>query len=167
VTQCGFVDDILWFDDRHSHAAAGVFMRTPDRRLILQLRDDIPGIDNPGMITSFGGGAEPGETPIACALRELEEETGLRRRPADLRFLASLSKTDFRGNVTACVFYTLEAVDPDSLVVTEGQPILLTLHEVAADPRTTMFCRQLCARIAAQEKAAPADRSGTVEADDS
>ena len=139
----------LWFDATHTHAAAGVMMLTRDGRLILQLRDDIPGIDNPGRITPFGGAAEYGETPVECALRELAEETGLSVDPASMRYLAEMSKVDFRGNNTACVFYLLCNVDPASLTVTEGTAIVRSLEEIEADPRATPFCRKLAALIAA------------------
>ena len=137
----------LWFDARHTHAAAGVVLLTPEGKAILQLRDDIPGIDNPGGITPFGGAAERNETPVQCALREVEEETGLRLDPAALRFLGETSKLDRAGNRTACVFFLLEGVDPATLRVTEGTAIVLSPEEVAADPRPTPFCRQLMARI--------------------
>jgi 8-oxo-dGTP pyrophosphatase MutT (NUDIX family) len=143
------VKPTLWFDATHTHAAAGVVLLTRDGRLILQLRDEIPTIDNPGGITPFGGSAEPGETPPQCAARELEEETGLKVDPAALRYLGEVSKLDFRGNRTACVFYLMEGIDPAALRVTEGRPILMTPKEVAADPRPTPFCKELAARIAA------------------
>ena len=137
----------IWFDSDHTHAAAGVVLLAPDGRAILQLRDDIPGIDNPGGITAFGGGAERHETPLQCAVRELAEETGLAIDPARLRFLGETSKRDHVGNRTACVFFLLEGVDLAALRVTEGKPIVLSLEEIAADPRPTPFCKQLCANI--------------------
>jgi 8-oxo-dGTP pyrophosphatase MutT (NUDIX family) len=142
------VTPTLWFDAEHTHAAAGVMMVARDGRLILQLRDDIPDIDNRGMITGFGGAAEHGETPVECALRELAEETGLRADAAALRLLGSASKRDFRGNNTACVFYELRDVDPASLTITEGTAIVLSLHQIAADTRVTPLCREMVARIA-------------------
>lgn len=137
----------FWFDDYHTHAAAGVFLLTPDRRLVLQLRDDKPDIHFPGMIAAFGGGAEPGETPEACALRELAEETGLQARAEDLRRLGAASTVDFRGNRIASVYFLLRHVDPAALAVTEGTAILMSLGETAADPRLTENCRRFCAMI--------------------
>ena len=137
----------LWFDGYHTHAAAAVFLLTKDRRLILQLRDDKPGIHYPGMITSFGGGAEPGETPTDCALRELAEETGIKARAEDLQRLGAVSKVDFQGHATASVFFLLTGVDPARLVVTEGTMILLSFAEAATDPRLTENCRTMAARI--------------------
>lgn len=142
-----------WFDNHHTHAAAGVFLMTPDRRLILQLRDDKPGIHYPGLITAFGGGAEPGETAEECALRELAEETGLRARAENLQRLGAVSKVDFRGHATASVFFLLRDVDPATLVITEGAAIVLSFADVAAEPRLTENCRRFCEMIAAGERA--------------
>lgn len=46
-------------------------------QLLVMRRDDIPTINWPGMWDLPGGAREPGEGPVACALRELFEETGL------------------------------------------------------------------------------------------
>jgi len=143
----------VWFDDYHTHAAAGVFLLTDDRRLVLQLRDDKPDIHYPGMIATFGGGAEPGETPVACALRELEEETGIAARPEDLQLLGAVSRVDFRGDPTASVFFLLRGVDPDHLVITEGMAIVIPLDAIAAESRLTENCRRFSEMIAAQEGA--------------
>jgi 8-oxo-dGTP diphosphatase len=134
----------IWFDAKHEQAAAGVVLLTPDGRLILQLRDDIPTIDNPGMITPFAGGAEPGETPTTCALRELAEETGLNADTGCLRFLGEASRVDRLGRTTACVYFLLEDVDPARLHVTEGRAIVLTIEEAIADRRLTTTTRRLC-----------------------
>ncbi len=139
----------LWFDEHHTYAAASIFLLTKDRRLVLQLRDDKPDIENPGRITSFGGSAEPGETPVECALRELAEETGIRAKPADLLRLGTSSKPNLRGHPTALVFFLLREVDPAALVITEGTAIELSFAEAAADSRLTETCRRFCAEIAA------------------
>ena len=141
----------FWFDDHHTHAAAGVFLLTPDRRLILQLRDDKPDIHYPNMITAFGGGAEPGESPEECALRELAEETGIHARSGDLRRLGAVSKVDFRGHPTASVFFLLRDVDPAGLNITEGAAVVLSFEEAAVDSRLTENCRRFCTEIALGE----------------
>jgi 8-oxo-dGTP pyrophosphatase MutT (NUDIX family) len=150
-------DVSLWFDDYHTHAAAGVFLLTDDSRLVLQLRDDIPGIHYPGMIATFGGAAEPGETAIACALRELAEETGLTPRAEDLELLGATSRVDYLGHPTASVFFLLRGIDPGALTITEGAAIVLGFAEAGTDPRLTENCRRFSAQIAAgQNVAGPA-----------
>lgn len=46
--------------------------------VVAYLRDEKEGIAFPGIWDLPGGGREGGESPIACALREVEEEFGLR-----------------------------------------------------------------------------------------
>lgn len=55
------------------HAAAAIIV-TEDRRYLLQLRDDIPGIFYPGHWGCFGGAIAVGETPLQALRRELAEE---------------------------------------------------------------------------------------------
>ena len=142
----------IWFDAQHTHAAAGVVLLTGEGRVILQLRDDIPNIDNPGMITPFGGSADPGETPKTCALRELAEETSLAPDAESLAFLGEASRVDFRGRATACVYFLVEGVEPDILQVTEGQAIVLSLDDAIADPRLTVTTRRLCTELASRRQ---------------
>ncbi|MDQ7247335.1 NUDIX domain-containing protein [Dongia sedimenti] len=144
-----------WFDAYHTHAAAGVVLLTKDERLVLQLRDDKPDIENPGMITAFAGGAEPGETPVDCALRELAEETGIRARGEDIHRLGAISKVSFRGDPTASVFFLLTGVDPTQLVITEGTMVLLSLEEAVADPRLTEISRVLVEKVRAMNLFSP------------
>jgi 8-oxo-dGTP diphosphatase len=53
-------------------------------RLLACLRDDFHDIPFPAHWDLPGGGPEPGETPVQCALRELDEEFGLRLAPQRL-----------------------------------------------------------------------------------
>lgn len=48
-----------------------------DQKVLLQLRDDIPTIANPGFWALPGGHVEAGESPQEAAVREAWEETGL------------------------------------------------------------------------------------------
>ena len=52
-----------------------------DDQILAYLRDDNPNIPFPSKWDLPGGNIEPGETPEACALRELEEEFGLSLTP--------------------------------------------------------------------------------------
>lgn len=52
--------------------------------LLTYLRDDLPHIPFPAHWDLPGGGREGAETPVACALRELAEEFGLRLPAAQL-----------------------------------------------------------------------------------
>lgn len=58
--------------------SAGIILVDPQGRVLLQLRDDTPGIMYPGHWGITGGAANAGETPEQTAVRETEEETGLR-----------------------------------------------------------------------------------------
>ena len=44
-----------------------------------------------------GGKLEPNETPVAAAIRELEEETGLKLAPSDLVLVSSKQRTATHG----------------------------------------------------------------------
>lgn len=55
-----------------------IFIILPNGQIVAQLRDNIPGIASQGMLSTFGGGADIGESPHQAALRELEEETSLK-----------------------------------------------------------------------------------------
>jgi 8-oxo-dGTP diphosphatase len=52
--------------------------------IVAYLRDDKPDIPFPGRWDLPGGGREGDESPVACGLREVEEEFGLTLQPADI-----------------------------------------------------------------------------------
>ncbi|TMV78528.1 NUDIX domain-containing protein [Thioclava sp. BHET1] len=54
-------------------------------RVLSIQRDDFPGLPWAGYWDLPGGGREPGESPQACLLREIEEELTLRLPPERLR----------------------------------------------------------------------------------
>ncbi|MFT2753030.1 NUDIX hydrolase [Clavibacter sp. Sh2088] len=88
-------------------------------RILLQLRDDIPTIPFPGMWAIPGGMLEPGETPLACIVREVEEELGARIPPAEVAHL--MTRTRSYG-----IEHTFTArldVPAEDIRLTEGQRV--------------------------------------------
>ncbi len=65
--------------------------------LVVYLRDDKVGIPYPGMWDLPGGGREADETPVECALREVEEEFGLRIDPGRVQRLTRYAGTHTGG----------------------------------------------------------------------
>jgi len=58
-----------------SALVCGIVLLRGDGAALLQLRDDKPGISDPGIWVVPGGHADTGETPDRAAAREFEEET--------------------------------------------------------------------------------------------
>ncbi|WP_435769211.1 NUDIX domain-containing protein [Nocardioides sp. SYSU DS0651] len=67
------------------HRFASIVLVDPQGRLLLQERDEHPVID-PECWGFVGGHVDDGEDADDAAYRELEEETGLRLEPPELRF---------------------------------------------------------------------------------
>ncbi|MEO0386724.1 MAG: NUDIX domain-containing protein [Pseudomonadota bacterium] len=62
-------------------AVAAVAFRDGEGRLLLQLRDAFPDVVYGGYWGLFGGAVDAGETVLAAAVRETEEELGLALPP--------------------------------------------------------------------------------------
>lgn len=76
-------DGDMW-DGRDFHGAK-VALVIGDT-IIAYKRDDIPSIPFPGARDLPGGGRENRESPIGCAIREVEEEFGLKIDPLAVQF---------------------------------------------------------------------------------
>ncbi|MBG9983052.1 8-oxo-dGTP diphosphatase [Aerococcaceae bacterium DSM 111020] len=101
-------------------------------QLLLLKRDKKLNDIHEGKYVSVGGKFEPGETPEACAIREIKEETGLNARSLDLRGFITFPDfrhdgedwysfvyivTDYDGElVEECDEGTLEWVDYDDVL---------------------------------------------------
>jgi 8-oxo-dGTP pyrophosphatase MutT (NUDIX family) len=124
--------------------SSDIFITTPDGKLLMQLRDDIEGICWPGYWFIPGGGREPGETPYETARRELREETGL-----DVEGLLPFDPVPFEGDEAATTrfFHAIVDVDPDQLVLGEGQELRLVpfaeVRSMKVPPFVKDYLRQL------------------------
>lgn len=120
-------------------------------RLLVMRRDDIPTINWPGMWDLPGGAREPGEGPVACALRELFEETGLTVTPARL----TGGPRPLPHKPGSVGFYFRAEITPDEAAAArlgdEGSELrLMPLAEFIASPDAVPHFRAIVAEMTGQ-----------------
>ncbi|MET4347076.1 8-oxo-dGTP diphosphatase [Bradyrhizobium sp. RT9b] len=105
-----------------------------DGRLILQQRDNIPGILHPGKVGLFGGHREGNESYVDCIARELQEEIGYRVPAHRLEHLATRTGDDLdvAGGLVHGEIYVVRGVPIDQLTVTEGTLLAIQAEEISA-----------------------------------
>lgn len=136
------------WDEPGTHAGALVFAVDAEGRVLLQLRDARPGVQQGGLWAPFGGGVEPGEGLAEAACREFAEETGLVLAPEALTPLGrALSGTPRRARLYA---FAARCPRPaEAIRLAEGAGFaFLTLAQLRAFP--------LVPAIRAMAMAAPA-----------
>jgi 8-oxo-dGTP diphosphatase len=113
-------------------------------RLLLQRRDDIPGILFPGRIGIFGGHREGNETFLQCVVREIHEEISYYIPPERFAHLASYEGVDpevNNGNVRSEYFIARD-IPVDDLVITEGALLIARPGDlVSIEPQFTPALR--------------------------
>ena len=112
--------------------------------LLLQQRDDIPGIIAPGMIGFFGGHREGDETFLQCVVRELHEETSI-HLPAD-RFehfkIYRGPDLEVSGGTMNAEGFIVRDVPVSEVSVTEGSLFIAKCEEIPAlMPRITSLAQ--------------------------
>jgi 8-oxo-dGTP pyrophosphatase MutT (NUDIX family) len=107
---------------RPADAAAALILVGEEKRYLLQLRDQKPGIFFPGHWGLFGGATDPGESPERSLRRELAEE--LKLAATELRYF-----TEFEFDFAFCglgrfkrLFYEVRILESSlsGLVLCEG-----------------------------------------------
>ena len=99
-------------------------------RLLLQQRDDIPGLLYAGLVGLFGGHREGDETFLECVGRELLEETGLALAPERFEPLVTFTVTYPAGGGVKGQFYVVRDFPIDAAVITEGQPLVIARDQL-------------------------------------
>lgn len=99
---------------------SGVAPITPRGDVLLQRRDNKKGIENPGLLSVFGGDAVGDETPVSCARRELAEETGLRPLASDFVPFHRLAVPIEPSGWKECNYFWVPNIEPTALSVMEG-----------------------------------------------
>lgn len=123
---------------------AAVILVVPDGRVAVQVRDDKPGIDDPGMLMVFAGAVQHWEEPAHAAARELEEETTLR---LPLEPFGTFLKTPQRhGRAGVVHAFIARDVDASQIDVREGQGYRLVSVQDLDAPECSVITRDILAR---------------------
>lgn len=109
----------------HKKASVSVLLVTPNDEVVVQLRDEITGIENPGCWSLIGGWIEVGEEPIDAINRELHEEVsvsgGEKLSLGPITFMWSDDRTDRPW--TEYIFHAEIRNSHEKLLISEGQSI--------------------------------------------
>ena len=101
-------------------------------RLLLQQRDDVPGILYPGMIGLFGGHREGDESFLDCVQREVEEEITFKLPREAFEEIVTMRIAYPEGSCVQGTYYIVRSGIPtDKLVVTEGSLKPVAMSELA------------------------------------
>ncbi|WP_342711290.1 NUDIX domain-containing protein [Bradyrhizobium sp. B124] len=105
---------------------------TTDGRLLMQLRDDLPHVSDPGKVSLFGGRKEGSETFLECVVREIHEEIGYYLPPERFELIGRYLGPDHStpgGTLRGEVFLAWD-VPIDRLKVTEGRLEIVAVDDL-------------------------------------
>jgi 8-oxo-dGTP pyrophosphatase MutT (NUDIX family) len=116
------------------HEIACAIIIDTQGRFLLQQRDNVPGIQQPGKVGLFGGHREEGETYLQCLVREIHEEIGYFVSPDRFENLVSYDgiEVDSEGGIVRGEFFVARDVPADALTVTEGSLLIVEPDKLAA-----------------------------------
>ncbi|MAF51013.1 MAG: hypothetical protein CMH64_02880 [Nanoarchaeota archaeon] len=99
--------------------AVKIFLINPKREMLMQLRDDIPSIPNPGFWGLIGGEVENGESSLEAIKREIKEEIN-----CPIKNITLLKEVDFPDrNVHITYFKGDISTLSSEIELTEGQEV--------------------------------------------
>ncbi|WP_128917800.1 NUDIX domain-containing protein [Bradyrhizobium nanningense] len=113
--------------DLKRREATAAILFAQDGRLLLQQRDNIPGILHPGKVGLFGGHREGNEAFLDCIVREIFEEIGCRLPASSFQHLASRlgPDPDVPGGVVHGEIFVARNIPIDRLIVCEGTLLVM------------------------------------------
>lgn len=127
---------------------AGCLIVVDGNTLILQKRDNIIGISNPGMVTTFGGRFKEGEGPKEALKRELREELEVDVPADDMFFLAYVERFDVENQyIVGCWFYVLELDFFEGAICNEGAIVRVPVEKAEKVERIGPICLELISRF--------------------
>jgi len=104
----------------HSEGA-GAFLIFTNGLLGLQLKDNLPYLNGPWALSTFGGGIEEGENQLEALARELDEELEMKLLDHEYEYLCDVEyPVNEKGVKGVSHKYIVKNVDLNSLKVKEG-----------------------------------------------
>ena len=101
-------------------------------RLLLQVRDNLPRVSDPGKISLFGGQREGKESFLECVVREIQEEIGLYLPPERLELILRYFGSDqlTSNRMLHRELFVARDVPADGLTITEGSLRIAAANEL-------------------------------------
>jgi 8-oxo-dGTP diphosphatase len=120
-----------WTEAMLREGAAALLFDT-DGHLLLQLRDNLPRIRDPGKISLFGGRREGSESFLDCIVREIHEEIGYHLAPTRFECIGRWDGPDyaFPGDHFRGEIFLARAVPVEHLTITEGRLRIIPVDEI-------------------------------------
>lgn len=110
-----------------------IFLMLANGQIAAQLRDNIPGIASQGMLSTFGGGVDIGESPHQAAARELEEETCLTINDYTMEFIATFTHQKTQNHIKVLQnnhIFLARVSDRDKIEIQEGVGLVVLRKDV-------------------------------------
>ncbi len=116
----------------HQREGTSAILIGTDGRLLLQLRDDLPYISDPGKLGFFGGQREDRESFLDCVVREIHEEIGYYLPPERFELIGRYFGPDHMlpGGTLLGEIFIARDVPIDQLAVTEGKLRVVAFDEI-------------------------------------
>lgn len=130
-------------DVEETNVGAHAILIDTKGRIILQQRDSNPKIDNPGMITMFGGTINKSETEIQGLKRELREELEFVPNDHDIKKLNTYFKTKEKDGIEYSInVFIIKNVDIKNLKMNEGAGLVHDFPKtIITNPKLTRICK--------------------------